>query len=61
MDCPRCHGLLIKEWMLAHAEYDRMKRCLKCVNCGYYDDLIFNLNRRQQYVSASVISNGRVK
>ena len=60
MTCPRCSGLIIKEYMTAHAEYDRMKPCLKCINCGYYDDLIFSLNRRQQYVSERVIMNGRV-
>lgn len=48
MNCHRCRGLLVKDYMLAIAEYDRMKPCWKCVNCGFRDDLIYRMNRLSQ-------------
>ena len=45
MTCPRCQGLLVKEYLTAQDGYSESRPCFKCVNCGNYIDLIFNLNR----------------
>jgi hypothetical protein len=48
MTCPRCSGLLVTESMPSDGYYETHRRCFSCVNCGFRNDLIFNLNRIQQ-------------
>lgn len=46
--CMRCGGLMVREYMPSETSYIKPHPCLRCVNCGYRDDLIFGLNRRIQ-------------
>lgn len=35
-DCPKCHGLLIRDYVNSDSITLGMTPCLKCVNCGFY-------------------------
>jgi hypothetical protein len=48
MTCPRCTGLMLKDYQPSETEYIQMRPCFRCVNCGHRDDLIYNTNRMNQ-------------
>jgi uncharacterized Zn finger protein len=45
MNCPKCAGLLVKDYMLT---FGQPTVCKRCVNCGYMADPVFERNRMLQ-------------
>ena len=39
MTCPKCAGLMIRDW------FGRMDMAWRCYNCGRYQDLRWEVNR----------------
>lgn len=39
MTCPRCAGLMIRDW------FGRLAMAWRCYNCGHYQDLRLEINR----------------
>lgn len=50
MDCPRCNGLLVEEWV------DGI-RLFRCVQCGFRDDDVMQENRRKSQAPAWFVAH----
>ena len=48
LNCPRCNGLIDRDYMPSETEYTLMRPCFGCINCGWRNDLVYNLNRMTQ-------------
>lgn len=47
MTCPRCEGLLVREYLLDHREGPLSGfQGLRCVNCGAIHDEVIHMNQR---------------
>jgi len=48
MNCQRCNGLCVEDWVLAYDAEERSTTCWKCMNCGQVTDQTILANRREQ-------------
>jgi hypothetical protein len=56
MNCPRCNGFIDRDYMPSETEYTLMRPCFRCINCGWRNDLVYNLNRANQKKEVSNVS-----
>lgn len=56
MHCPRCSGLLVKDYMEAFEMVSKsvMIPCVKCLNCGHREDMVYQQNRRRNVLTELV-------
>lgn len=58
MNCPRCQGLLHREYVSDWEIHGCSIPCWRCINCGHRNDLIYDLNRRRQREEQKEVAHG---
>lgn len=48
MNCPRCSGLLVHEYVPTYDFSEASRSCHRCINCGFRNDLVYAYNRKLQ-------------
>lgn len=51
-NCTRCFGFMVQDWIPSYDTKNFLQPCLKCINCGYRVDKVFEANR-QKYVNGT--------